>query len=186
MSDHVSGSFTTYRCRWAAQRSWWLGACRWLGGPRERPLASRARCSWRDSGGCRDSQGVMRVVTPCVLAWWSCRVVRDEVAEGGTGRQSLLPNGQLSESESNCTAVARDGRRDRDVAGSDIDGRCRGREGVGCRGSLRRASEVRIGAWDEAGSLTRAEMRRRLSPSSDAPPASCAPIWTTRGLLSLL
>lgn len=28
--------------------------------------------------------------------------------------------------------------------------------------------EVRIGAWDEAGSLTRAEMRRRLSPSSSA------------------
>lgn len=28
--------------------------------------------------------------------------------------------------------------------------------------------EARIGAWDEAGSLTRAEMRRRLSPSSSA------------------
>jgi hypothetical protein len=46
-----------------------------------------------------------------------------------------------------------------------------GAEGVG--GAWVRASEVRISAWDEAGSLTRAEMRRRLftveSSTSDAP-----------------
>jgi hypothetical protein len=68
-----------------------------------------------------------------------------------------------------------------------IDGRLgRGRGGGGCRGSLLRAGEVRTGAWDEAGSLTRAEMRRRLSQSSDAPPASCAPNWTTRDARSLV
>lgn len=43
-----------------------------------------------------------------------------------------------------------------------VDGRGRGRERIERRGSLLGASEVRIGALDEAGSLTRAEMRRRF------------------------
>jgi hypothetical protein len=98
------------------------------------------------------------------------------------GRQSLLPDGQLKDNAGNCNGVARDGRSDRGVPKSwttvvvVVEGASV--EGVG--GAWVRASEVRISAWDEAGSLTRAEMRRRLFTVKNS--TSDAPIWTTRDL----
>jgi hypothetical protein len=89
------------------------------------------------------------------------------------GRQSLLPDGQLEDNAGNCNRVARDGRSDRGVPKSWTTVVVEGASVEGVGGAWVRASEVRISAWDEAGSLTRAEMRRRLftveSSTSDAP-----------------
>ena len=58
-----------------------------------------------------------------------------------------------------CLNMARDGRSDRDVAQLGKSLSSSAFEEERAMGSL-------DPAWDEAGSLTRAEMRRRLSPSS--------------------
>lgn len=104
------------------------------------------------------------------------------LSRGPELRESLLPNRAMGlglAGTAQLSAGARDGMSGRGVAmKSGGRGCARGnkRGGVG-------SCEVRIGAWDEAGSLTRAEMRRRLSPSSSAnTPPSELPVWLRHGM----
>jgi hypothetical protein len=86
-------------------------------------------------GMCSDVQGWLRVGIPCVVAWSTCLVVREAIADGDPGYQLLLPNRQSSWAARNGSRVARDGRRDRGGAGIGRRSRSSAQESRGVGGA---------------------------------------------------
>jgi hypothetical protein len=167
----------TYRRRWTRGSPGWSGACRTTTSPG--PTRSD-RSSWQGEGarGGRGARGerVWCAVVCSEVPWatglgWRVEEV-DEVGGGGVGGEGVGP-GRVAASG----VVVGQGRDSAAAGGREDarDGRAVGRRG-GCWSSCRRgcARGRRRGSLDgvlgrrldEAGSLRRAEMRRRLSPSA--------------------